>query len=75
MLVDDTLLNVVSDELGKAGPPEFHHDKLMGFEVTWVASNFMIMAMVDYGPSEGVIWENVHLSLVGEDTFRDLPVR
>ena len=52
LLADSTPLNIVSDKLGKTRPPEFCCDKLTGFKVTWVASNFMVMAMVDYGLSE-----------------------
>ena len=55
LLADGIPLNIVLDELGKIGPPEFHCDKLTGFEVTWMASSFMIMATVDYGPLEEVI--------------------
>ena len=49
LLAGSTPLNVASDKLGKARPPEFHCNKLMDLKVTWVASYFMIMAMVDYG--------------------------
>ena len=74
MLADGTCLNIVLDELGKTRPPEFCCDKLTGFKVTWVASSFMVMAMMNYGLSKGVIQGNVYMSFVGKDTLGDLPV-
>ena len=68
-MAGSTSLNISLNELCKAGPPEFYYDELMGFEVTWVAGHFMVMATVEYGLSEQVIQENIHMSLVGEDTF------
>ena len=39
-----------------------------------MASSFMVMAMMNYGLSKGVIQRNVYMCFVGKDTLGDLPV-
>ena len=49
LLAGGISFNILSDKLGETRPPEFSCDELASFKVTWVASSFMVMAVVDYG--------------------------
>ena len=75
LLAGCTAFDVFMDIGGQTGPPEFSRDMLMGFQVSRVASHFMIMTMLEDRVVEGFIIGNIDVSLVGEDTCFNLPVR
>ena len=75
LLADGTPINLFVNILSKAWPPEFCSDKLADFEISWVSCCFVVMTTLDNGVSKRSIQRNVDSSLVGEDAFRDLPVR
>ena len=75
LLAGSASFDILPDKLHETRPPEFCYNKLMGFKVTWVASSLMVITLVNSTLSKCIVWGNVNVSLVGEDTLRDLPVR
>ena len=71
LLVGSASFNILSDKLGEIRPPEFSCNKLVSFEITWVASSFMVMAVVDFsrsGPAGiSIKFDWVHGKLPGFD--------
>ena len=65
LLAFSTAFDIVADKGGKAGPPEFGSDELMGFKETRVTSRFVIMALFEDGAVERVISRDVNTAFVG----------
>ena len=61
LLTGSTALNM----RGQAGPPELNGDELVSFQVTRVASSFVIMATLEDGVVKGFIIGDIDASLVG----------
>ena len=66
LLAISTAFNVLSHELGEAGPPAVRCHELMGFEVSRVAGRGVIMAPGDDVTMKGSSRGNVHGVLIGE---------
>ena len=75
LLANRTSLNIFAYERCQARPPEFRGDELVGFQVTWMASSLMIVAMNKDGLSKRGVRGNVNTSFVGKDAFSILPIR
>ena len=74
LLAMGTALNIVADEGGEPGPPEFSSDQLACFQEARVAGRFMIMAALEDGAAKGVVCRDVDTAFVGKDAGVDLPV-
>ena len=61
-------------KLYKTQPSELRGDKLMGFKVTWVASNLVVMTLGEDGSIEGVLQGDVNMTFVYKDVIVILPV-
>ena len=74
LLAKGTALNIVVDEGGKSGPPEFGGNQLACFQEAGVAGGFMIVAAFENGTAEGVVGRDIDTAFVGKDAGFDLPV-
>ena len=74
LLAGCTAFDVFTDVGGKAGPPEFCHDKLSGFQVARVTSTFAVMATLENSVTEGVVIGDIDAVLIGQDACFNLPV-
>ena len=66
--------SVFADVEGKAGPPEFHSNKLSGFQVAGVAGTLVVMTTVENSVTEGVVSGDIDTTLIGQDACVDLPI-
>ena len=74
LLAISTAFNVLSYELGEAGPPIVRCHKLAGFEVSQVASRGVIVAPGDNVAMKGSSGGNVHAVLVSKKVVTVLKV-
>ena len=74
LLAHGAALNVFAHKLHKTGPPKLRGDELMSFEVTWVTSSFVVVAAGEDGATEGILWGNIDMALVGEDVVVEFPI-
>ena len=74
MLAYSTAFNILPYKLHKTRPPELGSDKLVGLEITGVASSLVIMAVGEDGAMEGFLQGNVDTAFVSEDVVIILPV-
>jgi hypothetical protein len=73
-LADGASVDVVSGELGKAWPPIFSGDEFVGFPSAGVAYGGMIVVHFDQVASEGIIFRDVDVSSVEDDSIFEVPV-
>ena len=74
LLAGCTAFNVFVDVGGKARPPEFCRDELMGFQVARVSGTFVVMATLENSMMEGVVIWDIDTTLIGQDARVDLPI-
>ena len=74
LLAEGTAFDVVADEGGESGPPEFGGDQLSGFQETGMSGRLMIMAPLKDGAAKGIVRGNIDMAFIGEDAGFDLPV-
>ena len=74
LLAISTAFNVLSHELGKAGPPVVRCHELTGFEVSRVAGRGVIMAPEDNVTTKGSSRGNIHAVLIGEKVVTVLEI-
>ena len=74
LLARDTALDVFVHELHKTWPPELHSNELMGLEIPWVASGFVIMTVGKDRTVEGVLQGNIDTTFVCKNMIVKLPV-
>ena len=74
LLAGCTTFDVFTDIGGKAGPPEFSCDKLLGFEVARVTSTFVVVATLEDSVPQGVVIWDIDAALIGQDACFNLPV-
>ena len=75
LLASCAAFNIFTDIGGEAGPPEFSHNKLTGFQVAGMPSGFVIMATLEDEVAKGFIIGNIDMTLIGQDAHFNLPVR
>ena len=66
--------DIFAHKLCETGPPKFRGDELASFEITWVTSGLMVVAVGEDGTVEGVLRGDVDTTLIGQDAVIELPV-
>jgi hypothetical protein len=67
-LTDGTSIYVVLGKLGKARPPVLSEDELVGLPPSGVAYGRMVMVQFNQVAAEGVVFWNVNVAAVKDDT-------
>ena len=60
LLTGCIIFDILANVGGQAGPPDFSHNELASFQVSGVASGFIIMATLKDGVAKGFVIGNIH---------------
>jgi hypothetical protein len=73
-LADSASIDIVFGELGKARPPVFSGYKFIGFPAAWVSYGWVIMIHFKEVSTECVIFWNIDVSAIEDDSIFKVPV-
>ena len=75
MLACGTAVDIFVHKLRKTWPPELGGNELASLQVTRVTGSLVVMAMGKDGATEGSLWGDIDVTLVGQDAVSEPPVR
>ena len=73
-LAGGTAVDVVMNELGHSGPPEFSRDNFVGLPSSWMSCGDVVVVLFDNVSSEVVVLRNVDMSAVKDKSVFKVPV-
>jgi hypothetical protein len=73
-LAGGTPVDVVMDELGHSGPPEFSRDNFIGLPSSWMSCGDVIVVLFNNISSEIVVFWNVNMSAVEDKSVFEVPI-
>ena len=73
-LAGGATIDVVMNELGHSGPPEFSRDNFVSLPLFWVSCGNMVMVLFDNVSSKVVIFWNIDMSAVKDKSVFEVPI-
>jgi hypothetical protein len=67
-------IDVVMNELGHSGPPEFSRDNFIGLPSSWMSCGDVIVVLFDNISSEVIVLWDVDMSAVKDKSIFEVPV-
>jgi hypothetical protein len=73
-LAGGATVDVVMNELGHSGPPEFSRDNFVGLPSFWMTCGDVIVVLLDNISSKVVVLWNVDMSVVKDKSVFEVPI-